>query len=88
MSIFSKLFGGGKPKDPEPEVHKDFRIFVAPVQESGGYRLNARIEFDENGETRVHHMIRADTFQSLDEAQRITLSKAKALIDQQGKTIF
>lgn len=90
MSIFSKLFGGGgkSSANPDPENYNDFRIFVTPVKESGGFRLSARIEKDVNGETRTHEMIRADTFQSLEEAQRITMLKAKMLIDQQGDSIF
>jgi len=90
MSLLTKLFGGGGSahKEPEPEIYKDFRIFVAPSKENNGYRLYARIEKDVSGQTQTHQMIRADTFQSLDEASRITLSKAKVLIDQQGETIF
>lgn len=90
MSILSKLFGGGKTTEASvtPETYKDFRIFVTPAKEAGGFRLSARIEKDVNGELKVHHMIRADTFQSMDEAQKYTLSKAKVLIDQQGDSIF
>lgn len=90
MSIFSKLFGGGKSAQAEvtPESYKEFRIFVTPSKEVGGFRLCARIEKDVNGQVMTHQMIRADTFQSLEEAERITLSKAKVLIDQQGETIF
>jgi hypothetical protein len=90
MSIFSKLFGGGggKSAEVEPDEHNGFRIFVEPINESSGYRIAARIEKDFGDETKTHQMVRADTCQSAEEAQRVTLFKAKQLIDQQGDSIF
>jgi len=91
MSIFSKLFGGGsgaaKP-GPEPEVYKDFRIFAEPMKDGGQYRIAARIEKEIGGETRTHQMVRADTIADPVAAASASLAKAKALIDQQGETIF
>lgn len=89
MSIFSKLFGGGKAKpQAEPELHNDFRIFAEPQSEQGGFRVAARIEKDIDGETKTHLMIRADKCQSMDEAVETSSLKAKMLIDQQGDSIF
>ena len=88
MSIFSKLFGGSDKPAPEPEMHKDFRIFPEPQSGDGGYRLAARIEKDIDGETKVHHMIRADQIQSADEARLFSLRKAQQLIDEQGDALF
>ena len=89
MSLFSKLFGGGAaPAAPEPETYEGFRIFPEPIKEGGGYRLGARIEKEVGGETRVHHLIRADVFQAEDEAVKYSLSKAKQMIDQQGERLF
>jgi hypothetical protein len=87
MSILSKLFGGGK-RPPEPEIYKDFRIFPEPRSGSGGYRLAARIEKDIGGETKVHHMVRADQIQSADEAEQFSRRKAQQLIDEQGDKLF
>jgi len=91
MSLFSKLFGGGKPK-PEPqaetETYEGFRITPAPQKDTEGFRLAARIEKEINGEVKVHQLVRADTLRSLDEAQEFSLRKAKQLIDQQGERIF
>lgn len=89
MSIFSKLFGGGKsaPK-VEPTLHKDYRIFPEPAQAQGGFQVQARIQKDFDGETKTHMMIRADKCQSMDEASDTALFKAKMLIDQQGDSIF
>ena len=89
MSLLSKLFGGGSgPAKAEPEIHNGFRIFPEPASEGGGYRIGARIEKDVDGETKVHMMIRADTYQSKDTAIEASLTKAKLLIDQQGDAIF
>ena len=88
MSIFSKLFGGGGKPAKEPEIYKDFRIFPEPQSASGGYRLAARIEKEIAGETKTHHLLRADQIQSLEEAEAFSIRKAKQLIDEQGERIF
>lgn len=90
MSILSRLFGrSSAPKpDPEPEIYNDFRIFVEPVREGGRFRVAARIEKEVGGETRTHSMIRADTCDSADAAEELTLRKARQMIDQMGEAIF
>ena len=89
MSLFSKLFGGGgSPKTPEPETYEGFRIFVEPIKEGSGYRLAARIEKEVGGEVKSHRVIRADTFQSEDEARQYSRAKAKQMIDEQGDGLF
>ncbi len=90
MSLLSRLFGGTTtPKpEPEPEIYKDFRIFVEPVKVAGGYRVAARIEKEIDGALKTHSMIRADTCDSLDTAREVTTNKARMLIDQQGNAIF
>ena len=93
MSILSRLFGGGKPNPkPEPEAeaetYEGFRITSAPQAEKEGYRVAARIEKEVGGEVKVHHLVRADTLRSLEEAQAFSLRKAKQVIDEQGERIF
>ncbi len=89
MSLFSKLFGGGGAKPAkEPEVYKDFRIFPEPQSGAGGFRIAARIEKEVGGETKTHHLLRADTVQSAEEAETFSIRKAKQLIDEQGERIF
>lgn len=88
MSLFSKLFGGSAPKEQQAEVYKDFRIFAEPQSESGGYRIAARIEKDFGEDTKVHQMIRADTYSSQDTAEEASISKAKQFIDQVGDRVF
>ncbi|WP_306152916.1 HlyU family transcriptional regulator [Roseovarius sp. MMSF_3281] len=93
MSLFSKLFGGGKPKaepeaEAEGETYEGFRIFPTPQSESDGFRLGARIEKEVDGEVKVHHLLRADVIRSLEEAQAFSIRKAKQVIDEQGERIF
>ncbi len=88
MSLLSRLFARPAAKAPEPVLHKDFRIFPAPVKEAGGYRIAARVEKDFGGETKVHNLQRADTIPSLEEATTLTLAKARQAIDQLGDALF
>lgn len=88
MSILSKLFGSKPKPQAEPTRHNDYRIFVDPKSEQGGFRVAAKIEKDIDGETKIHQMIRADKCQSMEEAAETSLLKAKMLIDQQGDSIF
>jgi hypothetical protein len=90
MSLLSRLFGGASAPKPEaePEVYKDFRIFVEPVREASGFRVAARIEKVLAGELKSHRMVRADTCDSAETAHEVTTTKAKMLIDQQGDNIF
>lgn len=88
MSLLSRLFGKSAPKAPEPVLHKDFRIFPDPIREGSTFRIAARIEKDFGADTKVHHLIRADTSAALDEATSASLAKARQAIDQFGDALF
>jgi hypothetical protein len=91
MSLIKKLFGGGEaaaPKEAEPELYKDCKIFPTPISESGGYRLSARIEKEVGGELKSQTLIRADIFNAADAAGEAAIGKAKLLIDQMGDKLF
>ncbi len=88
MPFLSRLFGKSGAKAPEPILHKDCRIFPQPIKEGSVYRIAARIEKDFGAETKTHHLIRADTSTSLDEATAATISKARQAIDQLGDALF
>ena len=88
MALFSKLFGGSKKSDPEPIAYEGFDIFPEPMPDGGKYRLSARIEKIVNGTHNTHRVIRADVFDSRDEAERLSVAKAKQVIDEQGERIF
>ena len=91
MSFLKKLFGGGADAQAAPtemQEYQGFRIAAQPAKEAGGYRVGALIEKDIDGETKVHHLIRADTIQGLDDATEVSISKAKQMIDEQGERLF
>ena len=88
MSLFSKLFGGGGKSDPEPVEYEGFNIIPDPMPEGGKYRLSARIEKIVDGEQKTFLVIRADVFDSRDQAESLSIAKAKQVIDEQGDRIF
>jgi hypothetical protein len=88
MSILSRLFGGGSTPEPEPETYKDFRIFPAPQSDAGGYRIAGRIEKELDGEMKSQSFLRADICQSREEAENLSILKAKQIIDEQGDRMF
>lgn len=87
MSILSRLFGGGGGAAKEaatPEEYDGFAITPEPIREGSNYRVAALIEKD--GKT--HNLVRADTMTDRDEAVRISLLKARQMIDEQGDALF
>ncbi|MDU8911218.1 HlyU family transcriptional regulator [Aestuariicoccus sp. MJ-SS9] len=92
MSLLSRLFGGGggskEPASAESVEYKGFRITPEPISEGGNFRIAARIEMDVEGETKTHHLIRADVVNDRDAAEEASLRKARQIIDEQGTRIF
>ena len=92
MSFLKKLFGmGGSESAAAPgqtETYKDFTIVPHPQKEGGQYRLAGTISKSIDGETRTHSLIRADLFVNKDEAEQVTIRKAKQVIDEQGDRLF
>lgn len=89
MSFLKKLFGGGN-SGPEAasEEYKGFQITPTPIAEGNTYRVVATIEKEVDGEVQTHKLVRADTLQGLEEAQKACIRKAKQVIDEQGERIF
>lgn len=90
MSLLSRLFGGGSAAKSGVQAidHKGFAIYPEPLKEGGSFRLCARIEKEVDGVQKSHTMIRADTFQSREQAEVESAGKAKVFIDQMGDKIF
>lgn len=91
MSFFKKLFGGGEPSAPKPvarEVYKDFIIEASPMAEGGQFRLRAVIRESEAQDARQVNVIRADLFASADMAAQFAITKARQVIDEQGRGLF
>ena len=90
MSLLSKLFGSGSGnvEPPACEEYEGFLIYPEPVAEGKQFRLAARITLDVDGEAKEHHLIRADTIDSKEQADEAAINKAKQMIDQMGARIF
>ena len=58
------------------------------MAEGGKYRLSARIEKIVDGKRNTHQVIRADVFESRDEAESLSVAKAKQVIDENCDRIF
>ncbi|WP_187429610.1 hypothetical protein ROLI_024840 [Roseobacter fucihabitans] len=92
MSFLKKLFGGGGGVSTAPEAstetYEGYHITAKPVAEGNSFRVSALIEKEIAGEAKSHELIRADTVQGLEEAQKACFRKAKQVIDEQGERIF
>lgn len=95
LSVFKRLFGGGhttaaptKAPAGEPVLHQGCTIIPAPQREGSQYRLAGTISKEIDGTVHTHEFIRADLVSSLDEANKLMVTKAKTCIDQQGDSLF
>jgi hypothetical protein len=93
MSFFKKLFSGGGsgPKDDKPAKtaeHKGFMIEARPYNEGGQWQTAGTVWKEADGMRKEHKFIRADRFQSADEAADFALSKGRQIIDEQGERMF
>ena len=92
MRFFSNLFGGSKepaaPSVAATETIEGVTVEATPMPEGGQFRLAARLSKEIDGETREHQLIRADLFQSRDEAASMAMQKARQVIAEQGDGLF
>jgi len=92
MSFLKKLFGGGgseKAAAPAKSVdYKGFTIAAAPYKDAGQYQTCGVISMEKDGQRLEHKFIRADRFNSFEEAVEFSLGKGRQIIDQQGERLF
>lgn len=89
MNFLKRIFGGKATPDVQSaEDYNGFRIRAVPLKEGSKYRLSARIEREVDGEVQVQNVIRANTFDNLEQANEISLAKARQVIDEQAKMGF
>ena len=91
--VFDKLrkliAGGGEPAPTEePVTHEGYVIQPLPERDGGGWRVQADISREIDGEMKTHRFIRADTFPDKAAAVSTTILKAKRVIDEQGERLF
>jgi hypothetical protein len=80
--------GTGQAKPTKPVDYKEFAIEAAPINEDGKYRSAGYISGEVNGETKRIRFIRADQNADLQTAIDHSLSKARQIIDEQGKNLL
>jgi hypothetical protein len=94
FGFLGKLFGGDAGEKPPVSragtvvEYQGFTILPEPFQRGGQWQLAARITKIVDGETKEHHLIRADLIADPEEAQSSAVMKAKRMIDEQGDGIF
>jgi hypothetical protein len=52
------------------------------------YQLAGEIQMEVDGEVKTYNFVRADRMSSREDAVVLALSKARQIIDEQGKTLF
>lgn len=86
--IFGGGIGGGASAQAATEEYEGFVITSEPISESGQFRLAGTIAKEVNGEMLEHKFIRADQFQSKDQADEFGILKGRQMIDQLGDRVF
>ena len=87
MSIWSKLFGGGRSEAPavaKTAEYNGYAISAEPFKEGGQWQLAGRISKD----GKEHNFIRADKFSDRDDCADIALAKGRLIVDQLGDRMF
>ena len=99
-NILSVFTGGGaaatsaarspaaSPSAEQQQTYGECTLFAAPMREGNQFRLAGRIEKQVGGETLVRNFIRADVFNSADDAIETTFRKAQQIVDQNGSSLF
>jgi hypothetical protein len=93
MSFLKRLFGGGaeseaKAEASEPLEYKGYSIRATPFKEGGQYQCCGVVSREVDGATKQHRFIRADKFNSLEDAFAVTLRKGQQIVDEQGDHMF
>jgi hypothetical protein len=91
-AAWSRLASGAAGASADPAIpaveYNGYRIRPAPYRTKDQYQTAGTIEKDTPEGVKEHRFIRADTYNSRDDAVAFTISKAKQIIDQQGDRIF
>ena len=94
MSFLKRIFGGAPANAGSTgrvvaeEEYEGHRIEAVPMKEGDQWRLAARVSKAFGEETATHDLIRADLFQSAEDAARHALAKGRQVIDEQGDHIY
>ena len=72
----------------DPVAYNGFQIVPTPSRTDGGWRVQAVISKEMQGEVKTHEFVRADIVSDRDGAIEMTINKARRTIDEQGERIF
>ena len=96
-SFLSRLFkgrsggssaGGGPAERGEAEVYKELVIHPAPEREGNQWRV-AGVITKQSGDVEMERTFtRADTVATREEAETLSVRKARQIIDQRGAALF
>jgi hypothetical protein len=87
-SLLGDASAGGQTSPSEPVAYEGFTIEAAPINEDGKYRTAGFISGEIDGESRRIQFIRADQNTDLESAVKHSLTKARQIIDEQGKSLL
>lgn len=92
MSFLKKLFGGNDSgntvSEPDPIDYDGYAITPTPIKEGAVFRISARIEKTIDGAPRTQTLVRADTVNSVEAANDMSVNKAKQVINERGDKLF
>lgn len=96
--MLGKLFGGRRGKQTDgplqpgdiaaSEHHEGYEIQARPIREGNVWRVAGTVRTGAGETAREHDFVRADTMADHDEAVRMSLLKARQLVDDRGMTLF
>lgn len=72
----------------EREIYQGLELLARPVQEGGTWRVAGTIRRPGDEQGPGHDFVRADTMADRDEATRMSLLKARQLVDEQGEGLL
>ena len=96
MSFWKKMLGFGRNDEGEGQRQKllaedgyeGFEIRAIEMKVGSEYQIYGEIEKTVAGELRVKTFIRADRLATSEDAARLSLAKARQIIDEQGESLF
>lgn len=92
--LLGRLFGSGGEAAAHPgeaaeaEQYQGFDLVARPVQEGSAWRVAGSIRRAGDEEGPSHDFVRADTLQSHEEAVRMSLLKARQIVDERGDAVL
>lgn len=72
----------------EREVYQGLELLARPMREGGAWRVAGSIRRAGDDQGPSYDFVRADTMAERDEATRMSLLKARQLVDEQGERLL